>query len=165
MINLGNTTMNVPYMRRRSLPKSKRSGAAAVECAILMPLLALLVLGAIDVGQFANVYQKISDASREGARVAVRYETQTTSQVESAVINYLSNVSGGDSDSPLVAAAKVQVTDSVGNPVPGSDLTMIPSGSQVRVRVSLVYDPVRWIKGIPGLNGRQIAATTIMRHE
>jgi Flp pilus assembly protein TadG len=163
MINLGNTTMNVPFMKRRSLPKSKRNGAAAVECAILMPLLALLVLGAIDVGQFANVYQKISDASREGARVAVRYETQTTSQVESAVINYLSNVSGGDS--PLVAAAKVQVTDSVGNPVPGSDLTMISSGSQVRVRVSLVYDPVRWIKGIPGLNGRQIAATTIMRHE
>ena len=54
----------------RGLRKSpSRSGVAAVECALAAPVLMLLVLGAIDIGQYANVHQKVSDASREGVRV------------------------------------------------------------------------------------------------
>ena len=62
-------------------------------------------------------------------------------------------------------SAKVTVTDSAGNPIPGGDLTKTASGSQIRVRVSLMYDPVRWIDGVQGLDGSQIAATTMMRRE
>jgi Flp pilus assembly protein TadG len=71
------------------LASSSRHGIAAVECAFVAPLLTLLVLGAIDVGQYANIYQKVSDASREGARAAVRTQTLTTSQVNTDVMNYL----------------------------------------------------------------------------
>ena len=86
--------------KSRLQPSVSRRGAAAVECAIIAPLMTLLLLGAIDVGQFANVYQKVSDASRHGARVASRYGTTTTGQVEAAVMDYLEqacpNVAPGD---------------------------------------------------------------------
>ena len=148
--------------KRRLSRKRQRSAVAAVECAIVLPLLTLLVLGAIDAGQFANVYQKVSDASREGARAAARYGTETTSQVKATVMSYLAEVSNGNS---LAAAAQVTITDSSGNPIPGGDLTKAVSGSQIQVRVSLMYDPVRWIDGVKGLDGRQIATTTMMRRE
>ena len=50
--------------------KSRR-GIATVECAIIAPFLIFLILAAVDMGQYANVYQKICDASREGARTLV----------------------------------------------------------------------------------------------
>jgi Flp pilus assembly protein TadG len=157
--------MNLSHKRRQSLCTSQRRGAAAVECAILVPILTLLLLGAIDVGQFANVYQKISDASREGARLAARYGTKTTSEVESGVRSYLTKVAGGGSGSALAAAANVTVSDSTGNPIPGGDLEKSASGSQIRVRVSLMYDPVRWIGGFKGLDGSEISAMSMMRRE
>lgn len=154
--------MNSQLKKRCPTRKRQRSAVAAVECAIVLPLLTLLVLGAIDAGQFANVYQKVSDASREGARAAARYGTETTSQVKTTVMSYLAEVSNGNS---LAAAAQVTITDASGNPIPGGDLTKAVSGSQIRVRVSLMYDPVRWIDGVKGLDGRQIATTTMMRRE
>jgi Flp pilus assembly protein TadG len=144
---------------------SSRHGAAAVECAIIAPLLTLLVLGAIDVGQFVNVYQKVSDASREAARIAARNGTATTSQVEAAVIDYLEKVSPGVSPATLDSATDVVVTGSAGNAPAGGSLKSIPAGSEVRVRVTLQYDPVRWIGGISGLDGSQISAMTVMRRE
>jgi Flp pilus assembly protein TadG len=149
----------------RSRRTSVRDGTAAVECAIVVPLLTLLVLGALDVGQYANVYQKVSDASRAGARIAARHSTQTTSAVESAVRNYLQEVSSGSSSSALASAAQITVTDGAGNSVPGGNLEQFPTGSQLTVRVSLQYDPVRWISGFKGLDGMDITATTVMRRE
>ena len=131
----------------------------------MAPLLTLLVLGAIDVGQYANVYQKISDASREGARLAARHDTTTSSQVQSAVIDYLEKVATGTSPSTFASAAQVAVTDEFGKAIAGGDLTKITTGSQVNVQVILQYSPVRWISSFKGLDGRQIAATTKMRRE
>ena len=155
------TTVN----RTRSRRKHARSGTAAVECAIVAPLLTLLVLGAIDLGQYADVYQKISDASREGARVASRYDTTSTSQVQAAVMGYLEDVSPDASPSTLAEAAQVTLSDGLGNPIPYGDLSQIPTGSQINVQVTLQYDPVRWIPGFNGLNGKVLEATTVMRRE
>ncbi len=138
-----------------------RSGIAAVECAIVAPVLTLLVLGAVDLGQYANLYQMISDASREGARVAVKYDTKTTSEVLAAVQSYLQDASPRTSASTL---ASVTVTDEFGNPI-ANKLTNVATGSQLNVRVALQYDPVRWISGFKGLAGQQLTATTMMRRE
>ena len=43
-----------------------------VEFAVVAPLLFALLMGAIDVGQYVNVGQTVSDASREGAHVALQ---------------------------------------------------------------------------------------------
>jgi Flp pilus assembly protein TadG len=141
-----------------------RRGAAAVECAIIAPLLALFVLGTIDVGQFANVYQKVSDASREGARVAARFGTTTTGQVEAAVMDYLEQATPNEAPATLAAATTVTVSQADGTTLSGS-LTSVPSGSQLRVQVTMQFDPVRWISGISELDGSEITTTTMMRRE
>jgi Flp pilus assembly protein TadG len=46
-------------------------GAAAVEFALISPLLFLLLFGIIEFGRAWNVRQTLTDAAREGARVAV----------------------------------------------------------------------------------------------
>jgi Flp pilus assembly protein TadG len=142
-----------------------RGGTAAVECAIVLPLLTLLVLGTIDVGQYANVYQMVSDASRVGARVAARHNTPTVTSVESAVRNYLQEVCRGASGSALASAAQVSITGGAGSSVPAGNLNQVATGSQVTVKVSVQYAPVRWIKGIKGLDGLEITSTTVMRRE
>jgi Flp pilus assembly protein TadG len=159
--------MNITiFIRKRGSAKSPlRQGVAAVECAIVAPLLTLLVLGAIDVGQYANVYQKVSDASREGARRAARIETLSTSQVETAVVNYLQQVFPKVPPSKLASAAMVTVNDAAGNPISGGDLTTVTSGSPVGVTVTIRFDVIRWISHLQFLNGRDVTISTTMRRE
>jgi Flp pilus assembly protein TadG len=45
-------------------------GAAAVEFALLLPLLLLLIFGIVDFGRMLNAKILISEAAREGARAA-----------------------------------------------------------------------------------------------
>ncbi len=47
----------------------RQRGAAAVEMALVLPLLMLLVLGALDWGYYFFVSQIVTNASREAARV------------------------------------------------------------------------------------------------
>jgi Flp pilus assembly protein TadG len=151
-----------PHKKRIRLRRSVlRGGTAAVECAIVLPLLTLLVLGAFDVGQYANVYQQVSDASRFGARLAARHDTPAVSSVESAVRTYLQEVSSA----ALGSAAQITVTNGTGNSVPAGNLNQIATGSQVIVTVKIQYDPVRWIDGFKGLDGLEITSTTRMRRE
>jgi Flp pilus assembly protein TadG len=78
----------------RSRPRRKsalRRGAAVVECALTAPLLALTVLGALEVGQYINVSQSVCNASRIGARLASRQDTKSTATVVSDVEDYLFN--------------------------------------------------------------------------
>ena len=49
----------------------RQNGAAAVELAILLPFLAVLVFGIIEVGLLLYNQQVITNASREGARAAI----------------------------------------------------------------------------------------------
>jgi hypothetical protein len=44
-----------------------RRGAAAVELALVLPLLILLVLGCVDLGRFASTYIAVTNAARAGA--------------------------------------------------------------------------------------------------
>jgi Flp pilus assembly protein TadG len=117
------------------------------------------------MGQYANTYQTVSDASREGARLATQHDTATTSRVHAAVISYLAESLPGTSAETFASAVKVTVTDALGNSIASGDLTKLATGSQINVQVSLVYGSVRWLDGFAGLDGQQIAATTMMRRE
>lgn len=150
--------------KSRRRPGVSRRGAAAVECAIIAPLLTLLLLGAIDVGQFANMYQKVSDASRYGARVAAKNGTSTTAAVETAVMNYLQQACPNVPAGTLDAATTVTVMDSAGTTMSGS-LAAVTTGSQLRVQVTMQFEPVRFISGFEGLDGSQITTTTMMRRQ
>lgn len=58
-------------MTRVSRRWSSETGAEIVEFAIVLPLLLLVVLGIIDFGFLFQRYEVVTNAAREGARVAV----------------------------------------------------------------------------------------------
>ena len=136
-----------------------------MELALVTPLLILIVLGTIDVGQYVNVGQVVNNASREGGRYACRDNVTTVSDVTTKVQNYMAsafpNVSAGD----LNAALTVTVRDENNAVIPGGDLTNISSGSGVSVQVTLQYTPVRWMSGFLDLTGSSLSTTTLMRRE
>jgi Flp pilus assembly protein TadG len=57
-------------IRKRTRWRDDR-GAAAVEFALVLPILILLLFGIIEFARAWNVRQTLTDAAREGARVAV----------------------------------------------------------------------------------------------
>lgn len=68
-------------------PRWRRDrGAAAVEMALVLPLLMLVICGIIDFGRMFNAQITLTQASREGARAAAFGQTsgQTTARVQLA---------------------------------------------------------------------------------
>ncbi len=136
-----------------------------METAVVLPLLIMLILGAVDAGQFANCHQKISDACREGARYAAQFETTSVSQVETVVLVYLGDMFPGVSEATLRSGTTVIVRNAVGNTITGSELGSVGTGNLVEVEVTLQFNSVRWISGLPFLGGRTVQAATAMRRE
>jgi Flp pilus assembly protein TadG len=153
--------MNAHRKIRPGRRRCDRGGVAAVEFAIVLPLIVLILLGAIDVGQSIYVAQVVNEASREGARQASRFDTTSETTVRDTVLGFVQNTF------PSVTSGDVSVsfTNSSGDPVTDGDLTNVSGGSPVTVQVSMQYDSVRWIPGFIGLGGRTIETTTIMRRE
>ena len=151
--------------KRRTRRSRNRQGAAAVETAVIAPILVLLFLGAVDAGQYANCYQKVSDASREGARYAARFEVSDASQVETTVMDYLGDRYPGIAEMILHSVTQVTVRDAEGNAITGGTLASVDTGSPVEVVVSLQFDTVRWIGGLPILDGRTVQIKSVMRRE
>lgn len=69
-----------------------QSGASAVEFAMVLPLLLILLLGIIDAGRFAWEYNRAEKATQAGARVAV-----VTNSFPSGLVsqNYVGQSVGG----------------------------------------------------------------------
>jgi Flp pilus assembly protein TadG len=131
------------------LCRNKRRGAAAVEFAIVAPVFFLLVFGMIEFGRMIMVQQIITNASREGARIAV-LDGATTSGVTSQVSNYL--------DGAGVSGATVSV-----DPDPPTDAGW---GEPVTVDVTIPFSSVSWLPA-PMFVGSdmQLSASTSMRRE
>jgi len=75
---------------------SDRSGSAAVEMALVMPILLALALGAVDLGNFflsEHVVQKaVRDASRYAARLSMTNYDCPSSTVDSTAAQQIRNV-------------------------------------------------------------------------
>jgi Flp pilus assembly protein TadG len=149
------------YLRRRI----RRHGAATVEMAVIAPLLVGLTLGVVDVGQHVHVAQIVSNASREGARLAVKHSTADVTEVETAVLGYLAASFPSIPQSTFDSEVTVAATDSNGNSIASTNLGGLAAGELVNVSVSLPFDTVRWLDVLPTLSGTTMSATTTMRRE
>ena len=119
-----------------------------VEFAVVAPLFFLMVFGMIEFGRMVMVQQIITNASREGARMAV-LDGATTTAVNTAVQNYLQGAS--------VRNAQVAV-----NPNPPTNAGY---GEPVTVTVSVNFDQVSWLPSPMFLGGTALSAATVMRRE
>jgi len=127
-------------------------GVAAVELAICLPILILLVCGSIEFGLLFYNQQVITNASREGARAGIVAETVNADIIQ-IVKNYctgkLINLNG---DNELQ-------TDAV--TVSGSNT----AGGIAILTVSVTYDYDFLFGGILGFTDKTLSAQTTMRME
>lgn len=73
-------------MNRRA---TDESGQAIIELALTLPLLLLVVLGVFDFGLMFQRFEVVTNAAREGARVAVLPDYTDPHQAEVHAVNYL----------------------------------------------------------------------------
>ena len=81
--------------RKKEKARSE-GGAAALEMALLLPLLLLLIMGILEFGYVFFVDLTLTNAVREGARVGVVVpdENDVTVTAESKVVEYIGEVLG-----------------------------------------------------------------------
>ena len=70
-------------------PRSER-GSQLIEFALVLPLLLLVVLGIMDFGLLFQRYEAVTNAAREGARLAV-IEGRTDGDVRARVNKYVTD--------------------------------------------------------------------------
>lgn len=76
--------------------RRRERGAAVVEFALVLPLLLMLVIGAIDWGWYFYLREVVTNAAREGARagsVSAVGGTDASDAARGAASTYLSNLS------------------------------------------------------------------------
>lgn len=84
-------------------------GAVAVEFALLLPVLLLLVFGIIDFGRALNAQITLTQAAREGARLAALNQPNVTSRTQAAAAG-LSPVGVSVTSCPVGAGQGVNAT-------------------------------------------------------
>ena len=158
--------MHRPSQSARSLRRSvsdvacSERGAAIIETALVMPLLLFLGVGIVEFGRAYETSQVLTNAAREGARVAV-LPNQAADAVDARVRQYLSV--GG-----LVSDASVDVSVTPVSVATGS--TSTAPGSQVTVTYPftfMVLQPVAQLLVSGSMVGAPISVTktAVMRNE
>jgi len=139
-------------MKRKN---SNQKGSAAVEFALVLPVLVVFVLGIVEFSLALYDKAVITNASREGARAGIVFGDPplTDGEISTIVGNYCQNrlITFGTSN---------QVTTIVvreGSGATGDDLTV-----QVQYQYQFLAIP-KFVTGITG--GIQLDAQTIMRME
>lgn len=112
----------------------QRRGAVAVEFAVVAPIFLLLVFALFEFARLLMLQQALTDASREGCRIAGLASSVSTAEVEETVRSYLQSVVGDAASD----AATVHVT------LPSS-LQGVPSGTDLTVGVEIRYADVSWL--------------------
>jgi len=144
------------FRHQRTIPSAdSRTGAAAVETALVLPLFFLIVFGVIEFGRAFMVAQLLTNAAREGARAAVTAGSTNTAvvdKVKSLVNDYVG-----------VPKSKVNVVVSVNNST-SAQLANAERRDMCEVEISLAIGDVTFIP-VKFLTGINLKGQAAMRHE
>jgi Flp pilus assembly protein TadG len=139
--------------RPSSLPRDE-GGVAALEFALILPLLLMVLFGIIDVSMILCDKAVITNASREAARAGVVLHATPlgSAQVQAVALNYTQNnlVTGGTPTAASAVASYVSQT----------------SGSPLTVTVTYTYQGFVLGSIFSALTGPiTITAVTVMNYE
>jgi Flp pilus assembly protein TadG len=138
-----------PVQHRVLVKWHSQSGQSLLETALTLPLILLIAVGILEFGRAFQTWQVVTNAAREGARVAI-LPNATTDDVQSRVMTYLQ---GGALDNyqnatvtvnqntPVAVGAGTAATSVVTVAYPFSFLVMNPVANLV-VNGSTVGTPL-----------------------
>lgn len=96
--------------------KSREKGTSTVEAALTLLAFFVMIFAVVEAGRFINVQMTLTDAAREGARLAVAPASGTStlptnSEIEAEVNRFLSaaNISGASTSVTTVTSASGDV--------------------------------------------------------
>jgi Flp pilus assembly protein TadG len=138
--------------RNRRLHPSRRDGAAAVEFALVAPLLFLcIVLPMFEFGRGLMVSELATNAARDGARIGI-LPGSTNTTVTSAI------------NANLSAQGITGATTTITVNGASADVSTAAQGTPITVKVSIPYNNVAWTTG-QFLRGINLTGMQSMPHE
>jgi Flp pilus assembly protein TadG len=143
-------------MRRRI--KSER-GAALLEAAITIPMLLLVSVGIFEFGRAYQTWQILTNAAREGARIAV-LPGYTAADVQDRVTQYVRQGIGDNTVTPTVVLTPVSIDPPGATPAfPAAQVTV------TMTHTYLLMGPVSGLLGGGSWSSITLAARSTMRIE
>jgi Flp pilus assembly protein TadG len=149
----------IPMTKSQSRNKNRR-GTATVELALVLPLFFMVVLGIIEFGRAMMVSNVVTNAAREGARMAV-IDGSTNTSVQQAINAMLTQATGVSASS---VTTTITVTAAAGNTDPGNQVANAHMRDLISVKVSVPFNSVMLIPGTY-LKGKNLIGQSSMRHE
>jgi Flp pilus assembly protein TadG len=127
-----------------------RSGAHAVEFAMVGSVMFVFVLGLIEVGRGFMVQHLLTNAARRGCRTGI-IPGKANSDINTAVTAALAG-QGINGDT-----ATIKINDGTG------DASTTKTGDEITVIVSVAASSVTWVPGVRFLNGTISGQYTLRR--
>ena len=121
--------------------KRRRSGAAAVELAFVLPIFCILTFAQLETARMSMVIQMLTIAAREGARVAV-IDGKVQSDVQTEVNRVLNGT--GISVGTVTPSPTTWLTD--------------PGGTPITISLTVTYSQVSWLS--PSMYFKSTVLTT-----
>lgn len=137
-----------------------RSGAATVETALVLPIFFMVMLGIVEVGRAFMVSQMLTNAAREGARIATMTGS-TNTEVTNTVKDVAQRTIGVD---PSNLNVTITVQEYAGNPPTNNNVALAQKRDLCDVRVTVAYNNVNLLPA-KYLSGAQLYGQAAMRHE
>ena len=140
---------------RNPLPRTdERRGASAVEMAMVLPIFLLVLMGMVEFGRALMVGQLVTNAAREGARMAI-LDGSSTSSVKTSIQSFLSGAAG-------VSASDITVTATVGGAT--KDISAAQPKDMVAITVTIPFSKVSYLPPT-FLKSTTLRGSSSMRHE
>ena len=130
------------------IERRARRGSAAVEFAVVAPLLFAVLLGLVEFGRVMMVEQTLVSSAREACRVAVLPGTSRQDVLDRAAAS--------------LGAAGISGYTVTMNPDPPSSAA---EGSPVTVTIKVSFNNVTWLPTPIYLGGKILTASSVMRRE
>jgi Flp pilus assembly protein TadG len=148
-------------MKRRTTPVAgeTRSGSAIVETALVLPIFFMVILGIAEFGRAFMTVNLLTNAAREGARLAIM-DGVNNQEVTQAIIQHVESTVGVSLSADNV---QITVTPYPGNPDPYNEVGNARTRDLCSVTVHLEYAKVSFL--VRYLEGVTLRGQAAMRHE